>query len=212
MALNRYAKVAGQPQQGNVIIKQILKDKKEEILDLPSGNFPSIAFSDQAKELNIENKADLSLYYQMVQGGFDTSIPEKRVSEGIEIYREFKDKNGDEVDKVSLGDEVYVHLKIRSINKQTLYNIAVVDMLPAGLEAVPTSVRDNAAGTWNPDYTDIREDRLVVFGTLTPSVKEYIYTVRAINRGTFIVPPLYAESMYDRSIYAYSPQKPIIVE
>ncbi len=212
MGLNSYAKITEEPREGKVSITQVLDAQTEEILQLPTGKFPSINYSEKAQKLIIANKENIPLYYQVVEGGFNTTLPERRISNGVELFREFTDDNGEPVPKVSLGDEVNVHLKFRSLTKHNLYNIAIVDLLPAGLEAVPTSVRSNTRGSWRPNYTDIREDRLVIFGTVTPEVKEFVYTVRAINRGKFIVPPLYGESMYDRTIYGFSPQEPIIVE
>jgi uncharacterized protein YfaS (alpha-2-macroglobulin family) len=58
--------------------------------------------------------------------------------------------------------------------------------------------------TWQLDYADIREDRVVIYGTATPDVHEFVYRIRATNAGKFAVPPAYAESMYDRSIQARS--------
>ena len=105
-----------------------------------------------------------------------------------------------------------MHLKFRSLTERNLYNIAVIDMLPAGLEAVPTSLRSNLGGTWTPEHTEIREDRLIFYGTVSPKVQEVSYSLRAINKGSFTVPPLYGESMYDRTIFGVSPQEPFVVE
>jgi alpha-2-macroglobulin len=58
--------------------------------------------------------------------------------------------------------------------------------------------------TWQLDYADVREDRVVIYGTATPDVHEFVYRIRATNAGTFAVPPAYAESMYDRAIQARS--------
>jgi uncharacterized protein YfaS (alpha-2-macroglobulin family) len=59
--------------------------------------------------------------------------------------------------------------------------------------------------TWEPEYADIREDRVVVYGTATPDVKEFVYRIKATNAGKFLVPPAFGESMYDRRIQARSP-------
>ena len=59
--------------------------------------------------------------------------------------------------------------------------------------------------TWQLDYADIREDRVVIYGTATPDVREFVYRIRATNAGKFAIPPAYAESMYDRAIQARSP-------
>jgi len=58
--------------------------------------------------------------------------------------------------------------------------------------------------TFAPEYVDIREDRIVLYGYIEPGVKTFIYRIKATNTGNFIVPPTFAESMYDRSIQARS--------
>jgi len=58
--------------------------------------------------------------------------------------------------------------------------------------------------TWTPEYGDVREDRVVLYGSVGPEVLEFIYAIRATNAGTYAVPPLQGESMYDRSVIARS--------
>jgi uncharacterized protein YfaS (alpha-2-macroglobulin family) len=62
-----------------------------------------------------------------------------------------------------------------------------------------------SSSSWRPDYADIREDRVVIYGTATPDVREFVYRIKPTNAGKFIVPPAYAESMYDRSQQAQAP-------
>ncbi len=59
-----------------------------------------------------------------------------------------------------------------------------------------------AASTWAPEYADVREDRVVLYGPVGPDAREFVYRIRATNRGDFAVPPPFAESMYDRSVKA----------
>jgi hypothetical protein len=67
----------------------------------------------------------------------------------------------------------------------------------------PDRVRKSSlAGGWTPDYVDVREDRVVLFGSVTGAVQEYVYRIKATNKGSFMVPPPFAESMYDRSVQA----------
>jgi len=75
-------------------------------------------------------------------------------------------------------------------------------------EVKPTAFRSPvglSSSTWRPEYADIREDRVVIYGTATPDVREFVYRIKASNAGKFIVPPAYGESMYDRSVQARSP-------
>ena len=56
--------------------------------------------------------------------------------------------------------------------------------------------------TWHPEYVDVREDRVVLFGTASTAAQEFVYNIKATNQGTYSVPPVFAESMYDRGVQA----------
>ena len=74
--------------------------------------------------------------------------------------------------------------------------------------AAPTQWRSpvGIAGTsWHPEFADVREDRVVIYGTATTDVQEFVYRIKATNAGRFVVPPAYGESMYDRRLQAQSP-------
>jgi uncharacterized protein YfaS (alpha-2-macroglobulin family) len=49
---------------------------------------------------------------------------------------------------------------------------------------------------------DVREDRILLYTTVTTGVREIRYQIKPTNRGDFTVPPVFAESMYDRGIKA----------
>ncbi len=59
---------------------------------------------------------------------------------------------------------------------------------------------------------DVREERVVLYGTVTSQVSEYRYRIRATNVGTFVVPPAYGESLYERDVQARSMPGKIVVE
>ncbi|MBS0584563.1 MAG: alpha-2-macroglobulin [Proteobacteria bacterium] len=61
-----------------------------------------------------------------------------------------------------------------------------------------------SGSNWALEYADVREDRVVLYGTASRSVNEFVYRIRAMNAGTFVVPPAYGESMYDRTVQARS--------
>jgi uncharacterized protein YfaS (alpha-2-macroglobulin family) len=63
-----------------------------------------------------------------------------------------------------------------------------------------------------PDFADLREDRVVVYGRVTDQVQELSYRIKATNAGSFIVPAAYGESMYDRKVRARSLAGRITVE
>jgi uncharacterized protein YfaS (alpha-2-macroglobulin family) len=66
---------------------------------------------------------------------------------------------------------------------------------PAPTLALPGS-------SFAPQHVEQREDRIVLYGFVGAQVTELRYRVRAGNTGKFVIAPIFAESMYDRAIYA----------
>jgi uncharacterized protein YfaS (alpha-2-macroglobulin family) len=91
--------------------------------------------------------------------------------------------------------------------------VAIVDLCPAGLETEIDSVRQasnqSSRDAWKADYVDIREDRLVIYGTVSSKMASFSYSARAINAGSFTTPALFAEALYDKSVWALRPQAAI---
>ncbi|MDR0640888.1 MAG: alpha-2-macroglobulin family protein [Treponema sp.] len=192
---------------GAFSVLEILRDKQQR--ELKGGGDPIFTgvYNAGAEKIRLENKDPLNLFYQIISAGFDREIPEKEIKNGVEVYREFLDAGGKAIENFKAGDEVTVRLSFRSLNNQTINNVALVDLFPAGLEADIRSIRESGgASAWIPDYTDIREDRLVLYGTVSAQAQTFSYKARAINAGQFTIPPLFAEAMYDKAVWALRPQ------
>jgi hypothetical protein len=52
------------------------------------------------------------------------------------------------------------------------------------------------------DYVDVREDRVVLYGSVGKAMSTFIYKIKATNAGKVVTPAVHAESMYDRSVRA----------
>jgi len=122
------------------------------------------------------------------------------LAEGLEISRSYLNAEGTEVSEAKIGEQLTVRLRVRS-DGALRSNVAVVDMLPGGFEVVVDSVRDNYSD-WYSDHKDIREDRVVVYGSFANQLTEISYQVRLTSSGSFIAPSAFATSMYNRSIQA----------
>jgi uncharacterized protein YfaS (alpha-2-macroglobulin family) len=184
-------------------------------------------WSGAATHLRFSNGSALPAWYVASQGGYDRDVPAKAIKSDLEIVRDYTDAQGNAVNRIKVGDEIYVHLKIRATGDKGISNIAIVDLLPGGfdpdnaLPPVPSQSSDSgedntnappqipsillSGSTWKATYTDVREDRVVIYGTATPDVEEFVYRIKASTVGKFIVPPAYGESMYDRRVQARAP-------
>jgi hypothetical protein len=137
-----------------------------------------------------------------VEAGFDRKISNKAVTDGLEVYRELLDKSGKPVTSTTLGEVITVRLHVRSLRPDSVSNVAVVDLLPGGFEVVGTSLAPGVSSIDGVDYVEVREDRAVFFATIPTDSIQITYQIKSCNRGNFVVPPVFAESMYDRNVKA----------
>jgi uncharacterized protein YfaS (alpha-2-macroglobulin family) len=160
------------------------------------------SFSGLAMGLRINDASALPAWAMVAQAGYDRDVPTSELKNGLEILREYTDIKGNALDKITLGEEIDVHLKIRATGDKGEGDLAIVDLLPGGFDPVITQSLRQPTSTWTPAYSDVREDRVVIYGSATPDVQEFVYRIKASAAGRFIVPPAYGESMYDRRVQA----------
>ncbi len=212
-AIDSYLSVVPSAETGNFNVIELGSDNAKKEL-VPSGDpIFSSPFSAAARKLTIQNKDSFGLFYQVTVAGFDLELPAVETKEGIEIFREFTDASGAKKTSFVIGDDIFIKLNVRTTERDSVSDIALVDMLPAGFEADIDSIRNQGGNAqWIPVYVDIREDRIVLFGTFTKKLSTFTYKVKAVNSGTFAVPPLFAEAMYDKKIWAYKPHEAVVIK
>jgi uncharacterized protein YfaS (alpha-2-macroglobulin family) len=162
-------------------------------------------YGQDSKRLHLVNDTGLAGFFAVTSAGFDRTPPAGELRQGMEILREYLDAQGQPITVVHNGDEIVVRLRMRSIDAEYIADVAVTDLLPGGFEPVlqtDAGAEPPGPGGWQPVFADVREDRVVLYGVLTKNMAEYRYRIRASNTGTFLVPPSYAESMYDRTLRA----------
>jgi hypothetical protein len=177
-------------------------------LGIAIGGKPQASISKVGVPAGIANvqftrEGSFAAYYSVNESGFDRNPPAFDMNRGLEVIHEFLDLKGNVVAKVKVGDEFWVRLRFRTTNRDRVNQIAVVDLLPGGVE--PTLDRQTGPGSnWTPQYVDVRDDRVVLYGDAAKDAATYVYKVRATNAGTFQSPPAFAEGMYNRQIAGMS--------
>lgn len=201
-ALKAYSHaIAQNPPQ--LTIAEVHNDKREVTLVTAAKLLERAQFSKDATALRFKSAPPISgpgAFYQVVEAGYDRRTPEKAMSEGLEVYRELLDKDDKPITRAKLGEPIHVRVRLRSTKSDTFTNVAVVDLLPGGFEVVGSSLQPGVSTIEGVDYVDVREDRVLFFGTASENVLEINYQIKSTNRGEFAVPPVFAESMYERNI------------
>lgn len=197
-------------------------------LTLPQSFMPRVSFPDGTKKLHFSGDSSIPLYYAVSEAGYDQLPPTTEVHDGLEITRTYLNAKGEAITQAALGEEITVQIRARAIDREWLNDMVIQDLLPAGFEAVIQSAdatnetpsegeeaeTDNGSswfkdrlatsGNWKPQYADIREDRVVLYGSLTKQMAEYQYKIKAISAGAFNVAPVYVSSMYEKTLRAHA--------
>jgi hypothetical protein len=111
------------------------------------------------------------------------------------------------------------------------YHVALVDPLPAGLEAqnpalattgaLPPAPEDDAGAPrawwwWSRswfEHQNLRDERVEAFTTLLwEGVHQYSYVARATTPGRFVVPPPKAEEMYHPETFGRGATDTVTIE
>jgi uncharacterized protein YfaS (alpha-2-macroglobulin family) len=181
-----------------------------------------VGISTNAAKVQFSKQGAPAGYYAVNESGFDRNPP-AAVSQSIEVFHEFLDLRGNVTTKVKVGEEFLVRVRLRSTKRDRVPQVAVVDLLPGGAEAVlelrppsdsstpgedPAAARQRAAHTalpiglpdksnWTPQHADVRDDRLVLYGDIGRDACTFVYRARATNAGIYQAPPAFAEGLYD---------------
>ena len=202
MALAKYARQSGDVADWICTITMPDGTKKE------FKNDESITLSDVAgSEIGIEIKGTGKLYYSIMSSGVPVEGEVEAVSRGIKVGRSYYSvRNGEKVNgnELKAGEVYYAVLTIST--DMPYENLIISDLLPAGLEVESMEqsfLTENKMARINVIHSEKRDDRVIIFtGTEAANAPaSYCYAVRAVTPGSYILPALEAECMYNNDIF-----------
>ena len=170
--------------------------------DATEKRYTAAAWDGARIQLNIEGEG--SCYYYWSAFGIQRDSFIEEYERELQVRRRYFNKDGEELTGTFVhGDLIVSEITVKALTAN-LENVVVVDMLPTGFEIENPRLESRAGIPWlkaqgfKPDYIDIRDDRLIFFGTF-PRQRErkFYYALRAVTQGEFTLPPIAAEAMYD---------------
>ena len=161
---------------------------------------------EEAKSVEIENNSDRMMYVHWTAEGVPTQRLEKDLDRQLTIRRRLFNDQGKPLaaDAIEKGDLVVVQLELDT-GGNTIDNIVIQDLLPAGLEFEPRTMRaryrapifEKTACRFSPRHVEDRDDRKLIFLPAFAGRGVYHYALRAVSEGQFIYPSISAHCMYD---------------
>ncbi len=149
-----------------------------------------------------------SAFYSVTTRAIPTDAGFKPESAGVEVERQILKRDGQPADlaNVEQGDLLVVKTRVRSVSGPLL-NVAIVSLLASGVEVENPRLETTEQLPWVNDanlravHQDLRDDRFLLFTDLPANSWQTFYTlVRAVAPGTFRLPPIHAEAMYNPAI------------
>ncbi|WP_460623149.1 alpha-2-macroglobulin family protein, partial [Hymenobacter tenuis] len=205
LALGKLAK----KNAGSTAVASLLADGKA------IGNFSGkdLTVSNVAnRQLQLRTSGKGSLYYFWETEGISPTGQVREEDAYLQVRRQFLDRNGNLVGSTSFKQNDLVVVKITIQSAETageVKNVAITDLLPAGLEIENPRIGAVRDLTWakdaaQPDYMDVRDDRINLFTTVTTEPKSFYYLCRAVSKGTFKLGPISADAMYNAEYHSYN--------
>ncbi|TAD89292.1 MAG: alpha-2-macroglobulin family protein, partial [Bacteroidetes bacterium] len=152
-----------------------------------------------------------SMYYFWQAQGLSASGKVENIDHKIKVRRAFYDKEGNVIKNNIFRQNDLVIVKISIVTDNFIGevpNIAITDLLPAGLEIENPRLTASKEIPWirnraSADYIDMRDDRINIFTSATKEVKNFYYLTRAVTIGAYNVGTLSADAMYNGEFRSY---------
>jgi uncharacterized protein YfaS (alpha-2-macroglobulin family) len=195
-----------------------------------------LAEKDGAQNLTLTKEGTGRLYYRIGMSYAPTNLKLKSADYGFTVERTYEAidnpadvrRDGDGTWHIKSGATVRVRLTMAAPARR--YHVALVDPLPAGLEAmnpalavtgdIPADQKEDTTkrgGWWWWrnwfEHQNLRDDRAEAYTSLLwEGVYNYAYVARATTPGTFVVPPTKAEEMYHPETFGRGASDRVVIE
>lgn len=207
LALEAYAR--NQDPGTPIMIEGVAADGSAQALETSPGLVQRATWDGAVVRLRLAREDTAAVWYARSESGFDQALPEHALSQGIEVQRDYLNAQGQPVSSVTLGEELTVRVRLRSADARSHFNLAIIDLLPGGFEIVEPQPDEDGnlpalvEATQQVQYSDAREDRMLIYTQAGKDLGEYRYRIKATTVGRFQVPPAWAESLYQREVRAH---------
>ncbi|MDH5609433.1 MAG: hypothetical protein OEY56_08135, partial [Cyclobacteriaceae bacterium] len=168
----------------------------------------SLPDPDKPVSIKISNKGNAPVFARLIQTGIPIEGTGQSEAENIRFEISYYDKDGSSLDISRLPQGTNFTAKVTVSNpglKGPYTELALTQIFPSGWEIINTRLdgSDQVMEASVAKYMDIRDDRVMHYFDLAPN-KQASFTVmlNAAYQGSYFLPTVSVEAMYDNTIYA----------
>lgn len=178
----------------------------------PLHTVPLEGLSLEGEGVTVENTTDRTLYASVVSEGIPATGNEIAEASGLAIRVEYLNPDGGPINERSIeqGTDLMVRVRVTNTTRINLNGLALEHRLPAGWEILNPRMEEGAQQSYQ--YQDVRDDRVVTYlGLSAGQSRTYTTMVNAAYLGTFYLPTVSIQAMYDATKYARTAGYPVSV-
>ncbi len=213
VAMSRFAGKESHPGDKNKF-KLMLNGKTEEI------SLEKVAYSKTVPEfegkisVKIENLSSADLYVTIIQKGIPLNVNIPAKENGLKLNVAYIGSDGKMVDIANIpkGTDFNALVRVKNTGFVEIENLALTQVFPSGWEIINERLFGGETGS-QFDYRDIRDDRvLTYFGLKMGEQKEFKVKLNATYSGSYFLPPVQCEAMYNNSVTANNSGMKVVVD
>ncbi len=161
-------------------------------------------------KLEIENTGQGIVFLQVKNQGNPARYETQAISRGLDLNVTYLDNDGQRlnVKEISQGTDFMAVVTVRNLSNQSLNELAINQLFPSGWEIRNARLDglDFYTNDTRPVYENILDDRVYTFFNLSEGEsRKFYYRLNASYQGSYYLPPVVAEAMYDDKIFAATP-------
>jgi hypothetical protein len=177
--------------------------------DLAVMQIPIPIKATEKQSVRVANTGSASLFTRVIMEGTPARGQEEDEAKNLSVSVRYTDTNGNAIDvsRLEQGTEFVAEVTVTHPGIRSTYeNLALAQVFPSGWEINNLRLAEGASEFVASDaytYQDIRDDRVYTYLDLYRAGKRtYRVLLTAAYAGTFYLPAVSCEAMYDNSIYA----------
>ncbi|GAA4305154.1 alpha-2-macroglobulin family protein [Aestuariibaculum suncheonense] len=179
----------------------------------------NLSIQDGNNTLNVKNHLGNVVFINLMNSGKLPLGEELIEQRGLNISVVYKDLKGNTININNLhqGQDFAAMITVNNLKDEPVNDIALTQIFPSGWDIFNTRFTAFGDNTTNPArYTDIRDDRVSFYFDLNKrgkqSSKTFSVLLNASYLGTYFLPGIQAEAMYDNDYFVRTKGQWITVE
>jgi len=207
-ALLAVAQFAGEKSQKGLSFTYETSDGKSNTYNSTTAKMARIKLKAKSGSVNVKNTNGTRLFVNLINQGtaLDANIPTS--NKNLKMTVSYQDMKGNSINEKSLNQGTDFKAVVTITNTNTIGNyrdLALSQIFPSGWEIINLRLNDRSSVHTQsiPTYQDIRDDRVYTYFDLRINEsKTFVVLLNASYKGTYHLPAVECEAMYNNDIQA----------